>query len=598
MFGLFQDLKPNPLALSLLVPVVVSLLLTFEASRARYAPKGRLFALLMLAVTIWSAAYGFELASTTKESMLFWLKVEYLAIPYISLLMVLVIIQFAGLTNRLHVKQVWFLLIIPVITMFLSITHEHHGLYYKEVTVDLTAKMPLLNLDPGLWYYVHVVNSYLLVLYGVVILIQKLYYQRSLFRNQLLFMLIAVLIPLITFTIYFAGLMPVKNIDPTPFAFALSGVAMSVSILKFRMFDLMPIAREHIFRSMGDALVVIDNKHRLVDCNPVALSIFGWKKTPYGNSIENLWAELPDLTATCISGKETSWEFGIPNSDSSRFFFASISEISNHKQSVVGRLLVIHDITNRHLMQQKIVQSEEKLKILNAEKDKLFSIIAHDLRSPIGAFINLTELFMDDSFEMTPDEMKGIAKDMNKSAQSLQSLLENLLNWSRMQRQDVVIQRSTVEIRPLVDKAIDLMRESVANKTLYVKNAVADGITVYADENMLQTVLRNLISNAIKFTPKGGNILIQAVRKEYESVTIKIRDTGIGMSSEMIQNLYRFDKKTSRVGTEGESSSGLGLMLCKEFIEKNDGQLFVESQVDKGTTFSFHLPVGKPSETE
>jgi hypothetical protein len=114
--------------------------------------------------------------------------------------------------------------------MFLSITHEHHGLYYKEVTVDLTAKIPLLNFEPGPWYYDHVVNSYLLVLYGVVILIQKLYYQRSLSRNQLILMLIAVLLTLITFTIYFAELMPVKNIDPTPFAFALSGMAMSVSI--------------------------------------------------------------------------------------------------------------------------------------------------------------------------------------------------------------------------------------------------------------------------------------------------------------------------------------------------------------------------------
>jgi PAS domain S-box-containing protein len=593
MFGLFQDLKPNPLALSLIVPVIVSLLLTFEASKARYAPKGRLFALLMLAVAIWSAAYGFELASTTKKAMLFWLKIEYIAIPYISLLMLLVIIQFSGLTNRLKIQHIWYLLIIPVITMILSITHEYHHWYYKGVTVDLNAKMPLLNLNPGPWYYVHVINSYLLVLYGVVVLIQKLYYQRSLFRNQLLFMLIAVLIPLLTFTIYFAGLMPVKNIDPTPFAFALSGVAMSVSILKFRMFDLMPIAREHIFRSMGDALVVIDNKHRLVDCNPVALSIFGWKKTPYGNSVESLWKEFPDLLSNCISGNEITWEFGTSNENGKRFFIASISEISNHKQTVVGSLLVIHDITNRHVMQQKIVQSEEKLKILNAEKDKLFSILAHDLRGPIGAFINLTELFMDESFEMTPEEMKGIARDMNKSAQSLQSLLENLLNWSRMQRQDVVIQKRSIEIRQMAEKALDLLRESIANKALYIKNTVPDNLTVFADENMMQTVFRNLISNAVKFTPKGGNILIQAIPQENDTVVVKIRDTGIGMSPEMIQNLYKFDKKTSRQGTDGEPSSGLGLLLCKEFIEKNDGQLSVESQIEKGTTFIFQLPKGK-----
>lgn len=590
MILFFQYLKPNILALALILPATVSFLLALEAWRPRYAPRGRVFTLLMLAVGIWSAAYGLELASITKQAMLFWLKVEYIAIPFISVLMLLVVMQFAGLNSSLRSKQISFLLIIPVITMFLSITHEYHGLYYKGVELNTSGKIPLLELSIGPWYYVHVIYSYLIIFYSVVLLSQKLYYQRSLFRNQLLFMLLAVLIPLITFTIYFAGLMPVKNIDPTPFAFAVSGLFMSVSILKFRMFDLMPIAREHIFRSMGDGLVVIDNKHRLVESNPIALKMFGWIKIPYGANVDILWHDIPELINICTEVDQTGIEFNIQIQNSERFFIASSSNILNHKKSIVGKLLIIHDVTHRHLLQETIRQSEEKLRLLNAEKDKLFSIIAHDLRGPIGAFSKLTEMFVTEA-DMTPEEMKEIAKDMNNSAQSLQGLLDNLLNWSRMQRDDVVIQKQNVEIKQLVDRVFELLKEPINKKSLFVKNLISETLIVVADENMIHTVMRNLVSNALKFTPKGGNIVIQSKLSENGTATISVRDTGIGMPTELVENLYRFDKKTGRPGTDGESSSGLGLVLCKDFIEKNDGRLFVESEEGKGSIFSFNLPV-------
>ncbi|KAF0130447.1 MAG: integral membrane sensor signal transduction histidine kinase [Bacteroidetes bacterium] len=584
-----MTLKPNALALSLLIPVIVSAILAIEAWRPRYAPRGKVFALLMFAIGLWSAAYALELASVSREAMLFWLKVEYLAIPYISVLMLLVILQFSGLNTFISSRHIGFLLIIPVLTMFLSITHEYHSLYYKDVTVNTSGNFPLLQLSLGPWYYVHVIYSYVIILYSVAVLSKKLYYQRSLFRNQLIFMLIAVIIPLATFTVYFAGLMPVKNIDPTPFAFAASGLAMSVSILKFRMLDLMPIAREHVFRSMGDGLVILDKKSRLVDCNPMTINVFGWNKIPYGSSSDQLWHNYPKvIELLSVSGSEIR-EFSTVINGKEHVYLGSASDIKNHKKDVVGKLIVIHDITQRHVLQETIRKSEEKLRLLNAEKDKLFSIIAHDLRGPIGAFSKLTEMFLTEN-DLTAGEMKTIATDMNHSAQSLQGLLENLLQWSRMQRDDVTIKKQYLYVKPLVDKSLDLLREPVLSKTLFIKNMVPVNLMVYADENMLQTVLRNLLSNAIKFTPKGGNIIIQS--KETDgNANIRVRDTGIGMPAEMIAQLYNFEQKTGRQGTEGEPSTGLGLILCKDFIEKNGGILEVESEEGKGSTFSFTVPL-------
>jgi signal transduction histidine kinase len=159
-----------------------------------------------------------------------------------------------------------------------------------------------------------------------------------------------------------------------------------------------------------------------------------------------------------------------------------------------------------------------------------------------------------------------------------------------MQRQDVVIHQSSCNVRMLTEKSVEVHHDAIFSKEIYIKNSISEALDVFADENMLMTVFRNLVSNAVKFTPRGGNILLQANTDENGMVHIKVRDTGIGMPHEIIADLYRLDKKTSRRGTENEPSSGLGLILCKEFVEKNNGQILVESIVNKGTTFTVILP--------
>lgn len=593
MFAFVMTLEPNPLALSLLVPVIISVVLAVEAMKARYAPRGKLFALAMAAIGWWSATYALELASTSYEAMTFWLKMEYLAIPYISVLLLLVTLQFSGLNTFISSRHIGWLLVIPVLTMIFSITHDFHSIYYKEVTLNVSGPQPLLELNIGPWYYVHVIYSYLLILYAVVVLFKKLYYQRSLFRNQLIFMLIAVLIPLTVFTIYFAGWMPVKNLDPTPFGFAASGLAMSVSILKFRMLDLMPIAREHVFRSMGDGLVILDNKNRLVDANPMALKTFGWIKVPYGDASGILWKPYPQLMDLVYSNGLEIKEFSTKLGGKELFYLASASDIRNHKNDIVGKLLVIHDITQRHILQETLRRSEEKLRMLNAEKDKLFSIIAHDLRGPITAFTKLTEIFMVEE-DLSAADIRNIATDMNRSASSLQALLENLLHWSRLQREDVIISRKAVSLKAAVDRTLELLSQTMTAKQQIVRSAVSESIFVFADENMLHTILRNLLSNAMKFTPDGGFISIKTLQ-DSSFVSVKVSDTGIGIPAEMISQLYSLEQKTGRPGTNGEPSTGLGLILCKEMVEKNGGQLSVESVVGKGTTFTFTIPLATSS---
>ncbi len=586
----FLNLQANYLSLSLLLPSTIALVLAIEAWRPRYAPRGKLFSALMVTIFVWSAAYGFELAGTEMGSMRFWLKIEYLAIPFVTPLMLLVAMQFAGIGTQLKWQRAIYLFIIPVIIMVMSITNEHHHLFYTNIEVSTSGPTPLLELSIGPFYYLHVVYAYLLSAYALYVVIQKLVYQRSLFRNQMIFMLIGVAIPLASFTLYFAGLMPLENLDPTPFAFAFSGIAMSISIMKFRMLDLMPIAREHVFQSMSDGLVVIDGKHRLVDCNPITLKIFGWQKAPFGQTIDEVWAAHKPLAKAFLGNSFDPFEHTIVSNNVEKHYLVSVSPIKNHKERLIGKLVSIHDITHRYVLQQNLRRSEEKLRQLNAEKDKLFSVIAHDLRGPIGNFMRFTELFVDESIGMDKEEMHEVVVNMNKSASSLFGLLENLLTWSRMQRDDVQMETTAIDLRKNSHQTLELMCESAKHKKIEIVNTIPEGLKVIADANMLGFILRNLVSNAIKFTASRGLITI-STKVNSEKAIVSIKDTGIGMDATMLKNLYNLQQKTGRQGTDGEPSSGLGLILVKEFVERQGGELTAESELNKGSVFSFSLPL-------
>jgi len=235
-------------------------------------------------------------------------------------------------------------------------------------------------------------------------------------------------------------------------------------------------------------------------------------------------------------------------------------------------------------------KSEDNLRRINAEKDKFFSIIAHDLRGPFSGFMGLTNIMSEELPNLTMDEIQDLALTLKDSATTLHRLLENLLQWSHIQRGLMPFNPKAVQLRAIADESIALIVDSVREKEIEIINAISEGFIVFADIDMLQSIMRNVVSNAVKFTPKGGNVSLSAKATEDNSVEISIKDTGIGMSKVMVDNLFKLDAQTNRTGTEGEPSSGLGLLLCKEFIEKHSGKIWVESEEGKGSVFHLTFP--------
>ena len=247
------------------------------------------------------------------------------------------------------------------------------------------------------------------------------------------------------------------------------------------------------------------------------------------------------------------------------------------------------------LLQQKeeIIKQNEQLKELNTTKDKFFSIISHDLRGPFHGFLGLTQIMDEDLSSLSLAEIQDFASKMHKTATNLFILLQNLLEWSLMQRGSSKFCSKPIVLLPFISSIVQQNIDWANKKKLCISFDIPESLEVFADENMLASTLRNLFSNSIKFTPSGGSIFISANASGIGTVEITVKDTGIGMNQEMIGNMFKIDKNISRKGTEDEPSTGL--LLCKEFIEKNNGQIWVESRVGIGTTFYISLPLAVES---
>jgi len=256
---------------------------------------------------------------------------------------------------------------------------------------------------------------------------------------------------------------------------------------------------------------------------------------------------------------------------------------------IIGTFGISRDITKHKLAEEEIKLKNELLLTTNAEKDKFFSIIAHDLRGPLSSFLSATQILSEDIQTMATQEIKEITVSMKESAQNIYTLLENLLEWSRLRRGRLDFVPERLNINEKINDCIGVLSEYARKKEIQIFVSIPGALEIHADNHMFDTIVRNLVSNAIKFTNVGGKISVEAISNNNHFIEMKVSDSGIGMPPELKSKLFLLSEKTSRPGTNGEMSTGLGLLLCKEFIEKHGGRIWVESEVGKGSSFYFTM---------
>ncbi len=349
-------------------------------------------------------------------------------------------------------------------------------------------------------------------------------------------------------------------------------------------------------------IVITDTDGKIEYANPFFTKITGYtleqakgvnpRILKSGHTTDEEYKELWD---TITSGKTWQGEFlNIKKNKEKYWEKVIISPVKNNNDKIINYVAVKEDITEKKKAEQALKESEAKLQESNKTKDKFFSIIAHDLKSPFNSLLGFSDLLLQNHKKYDEEKREYFIKSINNSSKNTYKLLENLLTWSHSQTGIIEFLPQEIKIKTVISEIVLLSQPIAKNKSIGLLDDTESNISVYADKNMINTVLRNLITNAIKFTKKNGTIIVSVNEtKKQDFIEISVTDTGVGIPKDKIDNLFRIDKNTSTPGTEKEIGTGLGLILCKEFVEKNSGEIWAESEVDKGSKFIFTLPVIK-----
>ncbi len=377
-----------------------------------------------------------------------------------------------------------------------------------------------------------------------------------------------------------------------------------------------------VFNVVGSGIVIVNaNDNKILDINKAAIDMIGTSQEEiigkecklFFENKEKLYCPIDgkaDITEyfedklLCANGElkdvmKTGYPIKYRSIDCYLESFMDISQLVEKEKSLKelndslyeSKKLVEESLFEKNVLLEDIISTKEKLEEINSEKDKFFSIIAHDLKSPFSGFLGLTKILVDDFQDLSINDIKELSQSMQNSAMNLYKLLENLLEWSRMQRGLIKFQPDSCLLDFLVKQIIIVQNDVFKKKDITIVNNIPKDFVIVADQSMLNSILRNLISNAIKFTYRGGKIEIgSSINTNDNSALIYVKDNGIGINQDDLSKLFKIDSKISRPGTENEPSTGLGLLLCYEFVEKHNGKIWAESEVGVGTTMFIRLP--------
>jgi PAS domain S-box-containing protein len=347
-----------------------------------------------------------------------------------------------------------------------------------------------------------------------------------------------------------------------------------------------------IMESTDDVLILVDKDGILLDCNETHARRLGVSRSELLG--KNIYQALPPelaesrrkaideaiSTGQCVYGEDYRFGFWIEY---------AVHPICIENKTIEKVAVFARDITKRKITEQTLKENEARLRELNATKDKFFSIIAHDLKSPFNSILGLSNYMAEQVRERNYEKMEEYATIIRDSSQRAMDLLLNLLEWSCEHTGQMVFSPGFIQINSLINEVVDLLSDSAQQKSISIQKTIPSNSTAFVDRSMFLTIMRNLVSNAIKFTNPNGIIKI-SLEEEPGAFKISVSDNGIGIRKDRIEKLFRIDENHSTLGTQSEKGTGLGLILCKEFVEKHRGQIGVESEPGQGSTFWFTIP--------
>lgn len=597
-----------PYAAALAVAALLAVAIGLFAWRRRDVPGALSLMLLAISVAVWSGGYAFELSSTRFETMLFWARVQYLGIVTVALEWLAFSLQHTGREHWLNRRTIPLLAMNPIVTLILVWTNEQHSLIWQDIQFTMNGSYPILVYSHGVGFWLCVAFSYGCVLLGTIVFIITFVRSPQLYQGQITVMLLGGLCPWFGNTMYVSDLNPWPFLDLTPFGFLLSCMAVAWGISRYRLLDVVPVARDLVIESMRDVVVVIDEQGRILDMNTSAQQSMNVTASQViGRVASEVFGAWPDLVARYAKITEITEELAIDVGKEKLFYNLRITPLYDRNRHLRGKLVICQDITERKRAEESLRKqnaelislhtrlslAKEAAEAANRAKSTFLANMSHELRTPLTAILGYSELVRmqleeTDAHEIVPDLLA-----IESAGKHLLAIISNILDLSKIEAGKMELFLEEFDINMLIEQAINTVRPLVLQNENILEVCCGNNLgSMYADPGKTQQILFNLLGNAAKFT-EHGSITLSVERERNDTadwITFRIADTGPGIASDQLEILFQEFTQVDPSLTRKFGGTGLGLAISQRFCRMMGGEISVASKVGRGATFTVVLP--------
>ncbi|MBN1979235.1 MAG: PAS domain S-box protein [Anaerolineae bacterium] len=565
-----------------LIAAVVSAALAFYAWRRRGKPGVVAFAGLMLAVALWALVGGLRSLSDSPSATRFWFNAMFLSASIVPVAYLVFVIQYTGRERWLGRWKLIAMFIITIITQIMVWTNDAHKLFYRELAAINWAES-----NPGPWFWVHLVYGYGLLAWGVLLILLTIMRSHALYRRQAVVLLVGTFPPLVVNVLGTFGWM---KTDPSamPLSFTFTGMVFAWDLFRYRLFDVVPVARDTLIDSMSDGMLVLDAHDRIVDLNPAMEMILGLQAgQAVGRPREAVLQNLPEQVGRFLDASTARAEITTTQDGVLRHYDLRVSPLSSRRGQLTGHLIVMHDVTERKRTEEALQLSNLELRERNEELDAFAHTVAHDLKNPLSTLVGYSTLLREQREEITEEFLCFGLEVIERNGIKMSAIIDELLLLASVrQAEDVALE--PVDMSAIVAdvqvRLAGLIQEHQAEIVAPERWPTALGRSQWIEE-----VWINYVSNAIKYGGRPPQVELGGTEQADGAVRFWVRDNGDGLAVEAQSRLFTPFTRLSQVQVEGH---GLGLSIVRRIVEKMHGQVGVESQgvPGKGCVFSFTLP--------